>query len=78
MSKPRSAESMLTKLEQMKVGDEIYTFKSNGYVSDIINTVKKNFPTRKYIQQSFFTHDSPTLPASSKDFIKVIYIIRVS
>ena len=40
MPKPRSANSMLTKLENMSIGDEIFTDKSNGYMSDIINTIK--------------------------------------
>lgn len=78
MPKPRSADSMLTKIENMEVGEEIYTFKSNGYISDNLNTIKRKFPTRKYSQISVYTHEGSELPKSVKDFIKVIYITRFS
>jgi hypothetical protein len=77
MSKPRSADSMLTKIENMQVGDEIFTDKSNGYISDNLNTIKKKFPDRKYTQLSIYTHEGPTY-TSLKDFKKVICITRLA
>lgn len=78
MPKPRSAESLLTKLEQMEIGDEIYSFKNQGYISDNVSTVKKRFPGRSYTTCARWTHDTPELPTSSKDFIRVIYIMRTA
>ena len=78
MAKFRSPDSLLTKLENMSVGDEIYTEKSNGYVSDNIATVKAKFPDRKYRQTSVFTHIKPfddTLKL--EDFKKVIFVTRI-
>jgi hypothetical protein len=77
MSKPRSADSMLTKIENMQVGDEIFTDKSNGYISDNLNTIKKKFPDRKYTRLSIYTHEGPTY-TSLKDFKKVICITRLA
>lgn len=77
MAKGRSAESMLTKLENMNVGDQIWTKKSNGYMSDIINTITKRHPTRKYKQTSVYTHLSPTF-SRLEDFEKIIFISRIS
>lgn len=77
MAKPRSAESMLTKLENMQVGDELFTDKTNGYMSDIINTIKHKFPNRKYTQLSVYTHEGATF-TSLKDFKKIICITRIS
>jgi len=79
MAKFRSPNSLLTKLENMSIGDEIYTDKSNGYVSDNIATMKKKFPDRKYKQTSVFTHTKPlddTLKL--KDFNKIIFVTRVA
>lgn len=76
MTRPRSADSMLTKIENMNIGDEIFTDKSNGYISDNLNTIKKNFPTRKYSQLSVYTHEKPTF-TSLKDFKKIICITRL-
>lgn len=76
MTRPRSADSMLTKIENMAVGDQIFTDKSNGYISDNLNTIKKKFPTRKYTQLSVFTHEKPVF-TSLKDFKKIICITRL-
>lgn len=76
MSKPRSANSMLTKIENMQVGDEIFTDKSNGYISDNLCTIKCRFPDRKYTQQTVYTHEKPTF-TSIKDFKKIICITRI-
>lgn len=77
MPKPRSSESILTKLENMKVGDEIFVKKSNGYCSDTINTTIKKFPGRRYTQLSVYTHDGSTFK-SLKDFYKIICITRIA
>lgn len=77
MPKPRSADSLLTKLENMKIGDEIFTDKSNGYVSDNISTMKKRFPERRFSQLSLYTHEKPTY-TSMKDFKKIICITRLT
>lgn len=77
MPKPRSADSMLTKLENMSIGDEIFTDKSNGYMSDIINTIKNKYPGRRYTQMSLYTHEGLTY-SSMKDFKKIICITRLS
>lgn len=77
MSKPRSPDSILTKLENMKVGDEIFVKKSNGYCSDNINTTIKRFPGRKYRQLSIYTHDGAEF-TSLKDFYKIICITRIA
>lgn len=77
MSKPRSPESILTKLENMKVGDEIFVNKSNGYCSDTINTTIKKFPGRRYTQLSVYTHEGATYN-SLKDFHKIICITRIA
>jgi len=76
MPKPRSADSMLTKIENMQVGDEIFTDKSNGYVSDNISTIKKKHPNRRYVQISVYTHNGTY--TSLKDFKKIICISRLS
>lgn len=79
MAKFRSPDSLLTKLENMNVGDEIYTEKSNGYVSDNIATVKKRFCDRKYVQTSVFTHVKPFDDSLKlKDFKKVIFVTRIA
>lgn len=75
--RPRSPNSMLTKIEDMSRGDEIFTDKSNGYVSDCIDTVKRSFPLRRYCQQTLYTHEKPTFK-SLKDFKKIICITRLS
>jgi hypothetical protein len=77
MPKPRSADSMLTKLENMEIGDELFTDKSNGYMSDNINTVKNKYPGRRYTQTSVYTHEGPTY-SSLKDFKKIICVTRLS
>ena len=46
MSKPRSKDSLLTKLENMKINDELFVDKANGYVSDCIHTVKLRYKNR--------------------------------
>lgn len=76
MSKPRSPDSLLTKLENMNINDEIFTNKVNGYVADNINTITKKYPTRKYKQLSLYTHIKPTF-TSLKDFSKIICITRI-
>lgn len=76
MSKPRSPNSMLTKIENMQIGDEIFTDKSNGYISDNLNTIKRRFPGRRYTQLSVYTHEGPTF-TSLKDFKKIICITRL-
>lgn len=76
MSKPRSPDSLLTKLENMQIGEELFTDKANGYVADNINTMKKYYPTRKYTQLSLYTHITPTF-TSLKDFKKIICITRI-
>ena len=76
MSKPRSPNSMLTRIENMQVGDEIFTDKSNGYISDNLNTIKRRFPGRRYTQLSVYTHEGPTF-TSLKDFKKIICITRL-
>ena len=76
MSKPRSADSMLTKIENMEVGDEIFTDKSNGYISDNLCTIKHRFPGRRYTQQTLYTHEKPVF-TSIKDFKKIICITRI-
>lgn len=76
MSKPRSPNSMLTKIENMQIGDEIFTDKSNGYISDNLNTIKRRFPGRRYTQLSVYTHEGSTF-TSLKDFKKIICITRL-
>ena len=79
MAKFRSPDSLLTKLEKMMVGDEIWTEKSNGYVSDNIATIKKRFPDHNYRQTSVFTHLKPIDDdIKLKDFKKVIFITRIA
>ena len=79
MAKKRSPDSLLTKLEAMQVGEEIWTKKSNGYVADNIATIKKKYPNSKYRQTSVFTH---TCPFDDKiklaDFERVIFITRIA
>ena len=79
MAKMRSPNSLLTKLENMAVGDEVLSEKSNGYVSDNIATIKTRFPDRKYRQTSVFTHLEPfDENLKLKDFKKVIFITRIA
>jgi len=79
MVKKRSLDSLLTKLEDMPVGSEIWTKKSNGYVADNIATVKKRFPDRKYKQLSVRTHIKPFDESIClADFEKVIFITRLA
>ena len=82
MPKPRSADSMLTKIEAMQIGDEIFTNKSNGYIADNISTIKKKYPGRRYTQMSYnYTDkiDAKTgFPISSQDMKKIICISRLS
>lgn len=79
MAKMRSPNSLLTKLENMAVGDEILSEKSNGYVSDNIATIKMRFPDRKYRQTSVFTHLKPfDENLKLNDFKKVIFVTRIA
>lgn len=79
MAKKRSPESLLTLLENMQVGSEIHTNKSNGYVADNIATVTKRFSGRKYKQTSVYTHIKPfDENIHLTDFEKVIFITRVA
>lgn len=79
MVKRRSPDSLLTRLENMEIGDEIWTTKSNGYVADNIATVKSRYEGRKYKQLTVFTHVKP-LDDQLKlcDFQKVIFITRIA
>jgi len=73
----RSVDSLLTKIEDMQIGDEIFTNKSSGYVSDSIGAIKRQFPSRRYVQMSILTHEGATYH-SLKDFKKVMSITRLS
>jgi len=77
MPKRRSEDSLITKLENMNVNDEIFTEKSNGFVSDTIATVRKTFPERRYTQLSVYTHIKPEF-TSLKDFKKIVCITRLA
>lgn len=79
MVKRRSPDSLLTKLENMEIGDEIWTTKSNGYVADNISTITHRYEGRKYKQLTVFTHSKP-LDNQIKlhDFQKIIFITRIS
>ncbi len=77
--KARSPDSLLTKLENMDIGAQIWTKKSNGYVADNIATVKKTYPDRKYRQTSVTTHMKPfDENITLKDFEKVIFVTRIA
>lgn len=77
--KARSPDSLLTKLENMDIGSQIWTKKSNGYVADNIATVKKTYPDRKYRQTSVTTHIKPfDENITLKDFEKVIFVTRIA
>lgn len=77
--KARSPDSLLTKLENMDIGSQIWTKKSNGYVADNIATVKKAYPDRKYRQTSVTTHMKPfDENITLKDFEKVIFVTRIA
>lgn len=80
MAKLRSPDSLLTKLENMQVGDEIWVKKSNGYVSDNIATTKMKYKERNYRQTSVLTHPDKPFDENIKlsDFEKVIFITRVA
>ena len=79
MAKMRSPESLLTKLENMQIGEEIWTKKSNGYVADNIATIKNRYKERKYRQTSVFTHIKPFDDTIKlEDFEKVIFITRMA
>ena len=79
MPKRRLPDSLLTKLENMNIGDQIWTKKPNGYVADNIATVKKAFPSRKFTQTSVHTHIKPFDDTIClQDFEKIIFITRVS
>ena len=75
MAKPRSKDSLLTKLENMSINEELFVDNANGYVSDCIHTVKSRFPNRLYKQLSVYTHIKQEF-TSLKDFKKIICIIR--
>ena len=75
MGRPRTAESMLTKIENMEVGQEIFTEKSNGYISDNLDTMKHRYPDRGYRQVTVYTHPEPVF-TSLKDFKKIICVVR--
>lgn len=77
--KARSPDSLLTKLENMDIGSQIWTKKSNGYVADNIATVKKTYPDRKYRQTSVTTHMKPfDENITLKDFEKIIFVTRIA
>lgn len=79
MAKLRSPDSLLTKLENMQIGDEIWTKKANGYVADNIATIKNKYKERKYRQTSVYTHIKPfddTIKLN--DFEKIIFITRLA
>lgn len=79
MAKLRSPDSLLTKLENMQIGEEIWTKKSNGYVADNIATIKNKYKERKYRQTSVYTHIKPFDDTIKlEDFEKVIFITRMA
>jgi len=80
MTKKRSPDSLLTRLENMQIGEEIWAKKSNGYVADNISTVVHRFPGRKYKQTSVYTHINKPFDENIhlKDFEKVIFITRLA
>ncbi len=79
MAKKRSPDSLLTKLELMNVGDQIWTNKSNGYVADNISTIKKQYPDRKYKQNSVYTHNKPLDEhIRLSDFKRIIFVTRIA
>lgn len=79
MAKLRSPDSLLTKLENMQIGDEIWTKKSNGYVADNIATIKAKHKERRYRQSSVYTHIKPFDDTIKlEDFEKVIFITRLA
>jgi len=79
MAKMRSPDSLLTKLENMQVGEEIWTKKSNGYVADNIATMKARYKERKYRQTSVLTHIKPfDDDIKLDDFEKIIFITRLA
>ena len=79
MSKVRSPGSLLTKLENMQIGEDFWTKKSNGYVSDNIATVRNRYKERKYRQTSVLTH-TKELDDSTKlsDFERIIFVTRIA
>lgn len=76
MAKRRSSDSLLTKLEEMEIGQEIFVKKPANFVSDAIYTVVCKFKGRKYKQLTVYTHEGENF-TSLKDFIKIICICRV-
>lgn len=76
MPRPRTKESMLTKIENMQVGEELFTDKPPGYISDNLDTIKLSYPKRKYSQLTIYTHIGSTF-TSLKDFKKMICITRL-
>lgn len=76
MPRHRTENSMLTKLENMEIGEELFTDKPGGYISDNLDTIKLNFPNRKYSQITIYTHLGSTF-TSLKDFKKMICVTRL-
>ncbi len=75
MGRKRSNTSLMTKLEKMIIGEELFTEASPNTVNVYIKRVYKKFPNRKYTRLKLYTHKGATFH-TLKDFKPITCIIR--
>lgn len=75
MSRKRSPKSLMTKLEKMIIGEQVFTEVSPNVISVYLNRIRKKYPTRKYTRLKLYTHKGATYH-SLKDFVPLTCLIR--
>lgn len=76
MSRPRSNNSLIEKIERMLIAQECFFDNvSDSYVRNTLARVRKKYPNRQYTHLLFYTHKGATY-VSLRDFKPVHCIIR--
>ena len=77
MSRRRSSNSLMTKLEKMALGEEVFTELPHNVISVYLWRIKKKYPTRKYSKILLYTHKGIRY-SSLKDFKQIACIVRLA
>jgi DNA-binding response OmpR family regulator len=75
MGRKRTRNSLMTKLEKMIVGEELFTEVSSDIISVYLHRLRKKYPTRKYTRLKIYTHRGATF-RTLKDFVPITCLIR--
>lgn len=75
IGRKRDSNSLMTKLEKMIVGEELFTEVSPNIISVYLNRLRKKYPKRKYTRIKLYTHKGATY-RTLKDFVPITCLIR--